>query len=448
MGGTTGGFGATTGGFGTSTLGGTTGGFGATTGGFGATTTQPSAFGQTPSAFGTGALTQTPSFATGFGSGSKPAVSFGGQTAGFGGTTANTGFGGGFGTTTTGFGQTPGTSSFGGGFGAGMTGQPTTGGFGGSSFNTTGFGGTPAATGGFNMMAQQPNQMMGGGMSGFMSQQPNQQQAVSQLSELQQKMDYLNRKKDELEIHLKDDKLALQQSQLQQSTAASSRLMIADSPYRGPTSMISYRHTPRSTAKITPRGYISTPTDRGNAALVDKDDRPLSSSAIKVHLTKLTTSSSAADLGATTSFLRPENLLGRSAKKLVIGPGFNKPSVTPMPQLTSGHNGSSDMIASNTPQDTTTPIRSSWTQDTATPHLSDLLLPKANTTTNNGTATTTTHHDGTTHTNINTQSQNQSQQRTVQFSVGDQTGLTPLATRSPYDQSNLISGKSMTPVTG
>jgi nuclear pore complex protein Nup98-Nup96 len=225
-------------------------------GGFGQPAAAPAAFGgfgapasaAPAAAFSFGQATSQPAAFGGFGA--KPAATSGGMFGGFGAPAA--------------FGQS----------------QP-------SQASTFGFGQQPTATsaplaafGGFGAPAQQPQNMM-----------MPQQQPVG-FNPMEQKMELLRSKREELNMQLKDERLY-------GARAPDGMTAYSTTTFAVPRSLPSYQHTSRSTTKIVPRGLVSSATMTVQ--------RPLSSVL-----------SIAANGGATHDMMSPEKLLGRSAKKLII----------------------------------------------------------------------------------------------------------------------------------
>jgi hypothetical protein len=142
-------------------------------------------------------------------------------------------------------------------------------------------------------------------------QQKPQEAQMQQPFTLSSKIEYLDRKRDEIEIALKDDRLASnQQLKLQSDSIVPTKGAATPEPssWSAAPRGLSYKQTPLSASKITPRGYQH----------VFDEIRSLPSSSSKTLAT-----STPSDLGATTSLLRPQTLSSRSAKKLVIVESFN-----------------------------------------------------------------------------------------------------------------------------
>jgi hypothetical protein len=215
-----------------------------------------------------------------------------------------------------------------GGFGAGAAQQPAAaagfGGFGGfgastaapaaaSAFSFAKPAAAPAAGFGFGLGAQPA-----AGFGGFGAAQPAAgfgqvaaaavpQYAIPLQGGLERKLDSL-RKKDELEIRLKDDKLveSIKRSGQLVSKSADNRadeLSISVGRSDAGSSLYASRGATRLRAKIVPRGFVSSSVETG--AIGFPSSQSLSSTA-------------AQELGATTAFLRPNDLLSRKSRKLVI----------------------------------------------------------------------------------------------------------------------------------
>lgn len=298
---------------------------------FGSPTTQPAAGGMfgapaAAPAFGAPAATNAfgaPAAALNFGA----APAFGAATSGFGDASRLGGLGGfstaaptGFGaaaapafsaapTATTGgmfgslgaFGQAPAASpaAFGGfgGFGATAAAKPF----------SLGFSAAPAAASSWGMSAGAfgaPAAQFGAFGAPVAGQQATVQQV--QLTPMEQKMELLRTKNQKLDIQLKDDRIYT-------SRGPDTASLYSTTTFSVPRSLPSYQHTSRSTAKIVPRGVISSATMTMTGL-----QRPLSSVL-----------SAASSGGATADMMSPEKLLGRSAKRLIIvSSGFNNSDPT------------------------------------------------------------------------------------------------------------------------
>ena len=285
------------------------------------------AFGQQPAATGFGALGGgfgslggfgAPAAATnsGFGAPAAAAPAFGG----FGAPASAAGgmFGG-----LTGFGlpaaTTAATPTFGGfgGFGTGaQAAKPATTGFSSLSTPLAAFGMPAGSLGGgapqqsmFGMAAPTVGGLGTGAGLGFGQQQPVQQQppggvvyqAPLGYASLDQKMELLKSKRDEMDIQLKDARLY----------GGGSGPTLSNNSYNNSTSfsmqrsLPSYQRTSRSTAKIVPRGLITS------ATMATTQNRPLSS-------VLSASSSSNNNNNNSIDLMSPEKLLGRSAKRLII----------------------------------------------------------------------------------------------------------------------------------
>ena len=175
--------------------------------------------------------------------------------------------------------------------------------------------------------------------------------------------------------------------------------------------------------KLTPRSYtpamttITTPIPAKGI-----DSHLLSTTTITQSLTR---GGSAADLGATTSFLRPEGLLTRSARKLVIGPQFHA-KATDIP-VNLGLNSPYFQPSNTTTTSTSinTPMRNNYiTQQQQYQYNGQ--TPQESSTTHFSTTGT-----GTTTTSIPLQLSDKRHSHGQGQVSGDPTGLTPMATRSP-----------------
>lgn len=162
----------------------------------------------------------------------------------------------------------------------------------------TGFGGFGAAAApslGSSSMFSMPTQ---GALGGGLQPQPF-QQPLQQVPGMQQKMEFLRSKKEELEMHLKDERL-----QNNRDISSSSSAYNASFPI--PRSVPLYQNISRSTTKIVPRGLITS------ATMTNVQHRPLSSVL------------SLSSMGSgPTDMMSPEKLLGRSSKRLIIMPQVN-----------------------------------------------------------------------------------------------------------------------------
>ena len=311
----------------------------AATGGFGATSTIPSfggasAFGQQPATpatsfgglgggFGSLGGFGAPAAASAFGAPTTSAPAFGGFGAAAPAPAATTG-GGMFG----GFGQTApaaSTPAFGGfgGFGTSLqSAKPATGGFSALSTPSAAFG-MPLGTFGGGAVPQQSMFGMSaptlGGLgsgfgqslgSGFGQQQPLQQQQQQQGNTASQaplgypsidlKMELLRSKRDELDVQLKDSLLY---------GGVSGPESYNSGTFSVPRSLPTYQRVSRSTAKIAPRGLITSAT----MGMATTQQRPLSSIlSASAAYNNSSASNSSIDL------MSPEKLLGRSAKRLII----------------------------------------------------------------------------------------------------------------------------------
>ena len=327
--------GTTTGGFGSTAAAPAFGGFGqaaqkpATTGGFGgfgSTAPATGGFGA-PAAGGFGA----PAGGGGFGA---PAAGGGFGAGGFGAPASTTpAAGGGFGgfgakpaTTTTpsfgGFGAPASTGGFGApaGGGFGSTAAPPSGGFGTGGFGAPAAGGTTSfssSLGGFGqpVQTQAPTQVAG------MSNQQLQQQLLLQVASLQQqqqeqdiasRIEMLRRKKEEFSVNSKNDKalVALTEQQNPAPNLFSGFVGTKTQP------AAYYRSSPRSTARILPRGVrplaSPTPTTSSNRLALTATSHSESSSARLAHDTPDTPYHG-------DNLLSPEPFsISRSAKKLII----------------------------------------------------------------------------------------------------------------------------------
>ena len=217
-----------------------------------------------PTAFGTAA---TPAFSA------TPAATSGGMFGSLGG-----------------FGQAPAAApaAFGGfaGFGGAAAAKPF----------SSGFSAAPSATSSWGMSAGAfgaPAAQFGAFGAPAAGQQAPIQQV--QLSPMEQKMELLRTKNQKLDIQLKDDRIYATKGP---DTAS----LYSTTTFSVPRSLPSYQHTSRSTAKIVPRGVISSATMTTTGL-----QRPLSSVL-----------SAAGSGGAIVDMMSPEKLLGRSAKRLII----------------------------------------------------------------------------------------------------------------------------------
>ena len=315
----------------------------ATTSAFGATSTTPTfggatAFGQQPAAtatsfgglggsgFGSLGGFGAPAATSAFGAPTTSAPAFGGFGAAAPAPATATGGGifGGFGQTAPAA-ATPGFGGFG-GFGSSLQpAKPATGGFSALSTPQTAFG-MPLGTLGGGAVPQQSMFGMSapslGGLGsgfgqnfgpGFGQQQPLQQQqqqgnSASQVPlgypSIDLKMELLRSKRDELDVQLKDSLLYGGVSG--PDTSANS---YNPGTFSVPRSLPTYQRVSRSTAKIAPRGLITSAT----MGMATTQQRPLSSI--------LSASAAYSNSGANNSsidLMSPEKLLGRSAKRLII----------------------------------------------------------------------------------------------------------------------------------